>query len=281
MKKLVAGLAGLAVSSLITATIAAPATAAPPEPLSAATYTALGDSFASVLPPAYPLVLSGGGVNNRAFPLGVTTDSIAVQLAGIPETTQQVTLTVGGNDLGFTDKVLACFTNAAACALTPAEGAALAALPTKLAGVLEQIKAAAPAAKIYVTGYPQLFQPGDSPVCIVGSINGQPLPFDVRGAAQLDAAAVALNGAIKASITGQMNSWAKYVDVTEAFTGHGLCGTAGPNPATWINPVTVTHSEAGLDVHPEMFPLHPTADGQVGYADAILAKGFKQKSLKA
>jgi hypothetical protein len=72
---------------------------------------------------------------------------------------------------------------------------------------------------------------------------------------------VALNSAIMSAIKGPAPR-ANYVDVTAAFTGHGLCGAS-----TYINPVDFTATVA--------VPLHPTAAGQQAYATSIRAKGFK------
>jgi len=86
----------------------------------------------------------------------------------------------------------------------------------------------------------------------------------------MDADAVALNSAIMSAIAGPTHHYAKYVDVTAAFTGHGLCGTYAsqvPNPVSYINQVPAVSVIA--------VPLHPTAAGQRAYAASIRAKGFK------
>lgn len=275
MKRKFAGLAALAIGSLVAAGLGTPAQAAPPQPVSPTSYAALGDSFAVVAQPSYPFVLAGGLNVNFQAALGATTDDIDDQASAILPTTQQVTLTVGGNDLGFTAKAKACAADVRACALSDAEVGALQELPTKLAAAIEAIREQAPHAKVYVTGYPLLFQ-ASGPTCVVGTFNGYPFAMESTRTDQLDAAATALNRAIKASIVGKANSYAKYVDVSAAFDGHGVCGTTTANPDSWIIPVTATWDGAGkVNFNEHLAPLHPTTDGQVAYASAIKAKGFK------
>jgi len=291
-------LAGLLTTLVLTGAAAFPAQAAKPQPISPRTYSALGDSFAAGVgagtsinelgqsAEAYPVVLAGGdnlnlNLNFLAVGSGVTTETVAAdQIPLIPDTTQQVTLTVGGNDLGFVPKATACFTYPTACALSDADLVKLGTLTESLSANIAAIHAAAPAATIYVTGYPLLFQaaqtPDDSGLCVAGDTPTGPLGISEAQADALDADAVALNSAIKSAITGPTHRYANYVDVTAAFTGHGLCGTPSytsqaPNPDSYINPVHVTAT--GVDV--TTGPLHPTAAGQQAYAASIRAKGFK------
>lgn len=294
-KHKLAVLAGLVTTLVLTGAAAFPAQAAKPEPISPRTYSALGDSFAAGFgagpvnalgqsAQAYPVVLAGGAnVNFLAVGSGGTTATVAAyQIPLIPHTTKQVTLTVGGNDLGFVPKATACFTYPAACAFSDADRAKLGTLTKSLSANITAIHVKAPAATIYVTGYPLLFQAAQSPhdrgLCVAGDTTTGPttgpLVISEAQADAMDADAVALNRAIKSAITRPTHDYANYVDVTAAFTGHGLCGTYAsqlPNPHTYINPVHVTAT--GVD---EMAgPLHPTADGQRAYAASIRAKGFK------
>jgi lysophospholipase L1-like esterase len=286
LKHKLAVVAGLATTLALTGAATLPAQAAKPDK-----YSALGDSYAAgfgageailvggaptgQFTGAYPVVLSSGApFNFRALPGAMTVD-IAGQIEGMPMSTKQVTLTVGGNDLGFVDKAKACFLDAtgAACEFSLSDGATLTTLPSKVEANIAAIHRAAPAATIYVTGYPLLFQaaPGSGP-CVVGTVNGYPYPISESKANQLDTAAVALNSAIEAAIVGPVNRYAKYVDVTGVFTGHGLCGGTA---SSFINPVQATRTPSGIEVDPTNGPLHPTAAGQQAYAASIRAKGFK------
>lgn len=308
-KKLAALAAALAAVAVVGAA-SAPAQAAKPAPIGPDTYAALGDSFASgfgagesnVLgqsTEAYPVVLAGGPQNLdfRAM-AGATTEWIPTQIAGAPDygippisaDARQVTLTVGGNDLGFLDKAARCADPAVpSCALTDAERAMLPVVTGRITGLIEAVHTRAPQAKVYVTGYPLLLQPQGAD-CVVGTLTLTNVPTSVPAilpaakAAELDQAAVALNGAIRASVTSSVKRYAKYVDVTAAFTGHGLCGAADtgtPNPASFINPVSGTatlnpdRTISNLEIDRTTGPLHPNAAGQQAYAGALWAKGFK------
>ena len=293
-KHKLAVVAGLVTSLVLTGAAALPAQAAKPQPVSPRTYSALGDSYASGFgagatinalyqsAQAYPVVLAkGANVNFLAVGSGGTTATVAAyQIPLIPRTTKQVTLTVGGNDLGFVPKATACFTDPTACAFSDADRVKLRTLTTSLSANIAAIHAKAPAATIYVTGYPLLFQaaqtPGDSGLCIAGDTPYGPLGISEAQADALDADAVALNHAIQSAIARRTERYTKYVDVTAAFTGHGLCGTPSytsqvPNPNSYINPVHVT--TAGVDA--AAGPLHPTAAGQQAYAASIRAEGFR------
>jgi lysophospholipase L1-like esterase len=257
------------------------AQAAKPQPISPRTYSALGDSFAAGFgagtpintlgqsAEAYPVVLAGGdnlNLNFLAVAGGTTATVAADQIPLIPHTTKQVTLTVGGNDLGFVPKAMACFNALAACAFSAAD---LGTLTKSLSSNIAAIHAAAPAATIYVTGYPLLFQ-ADSGLCVAGATPTVPVVISEAQADAMDADAVALNSAIMSAIAGPAPRYANYVDVTVAFTGHGLCGTYAsqvPNPVSYINQVPAVNVIA--------VPLHPTAAGQQAYAASIRAKGFK------
>jgi len=291
-KHKLAVLAGLVTTLVLTGAAAFPAQAAEPQPISPLPYSALGDSFAAGFgagpvnaqgqsAKAYPVVLAGR--HNLNFlasawtPTGsaVTTATVAVdQIPLIPHTTKQVTLTVGGNDLGFVPKATACFMDPTVCAFNAADRVKLRTLTKSLSSNIAAIHAAAPAATIYVTGYPLLFQAAQSPhdrgLCVAGDTTTGPLVISEAQADAMDADAVALNSAIKSALTRPTHDYANYVDVTAAFTGHGLCGTYAshlPNPHTYINPVPAVNVIA--------VPLHPTAHGQRAYAASIRAKGFK------
>jgi len=298
-KHKLAVLAGLVTTLVLTGAAAFPAQAAEPQPISPRTYSALGDSFAAGFgagkpinaqgqsAQAYPVVLAGGDNLNFLASAwartgsAVTTATVAAdQIPFVPHTTKQVTLTVGGNDLGFVPKATACFMDPTVCAFNAADRVKLRTLTKSLSSNIAAIHAAAPAATIYVTGYPLLFQAAQSPhdrgLCVAGDTATGPLVISEAQADAMDADAVALNSAIKSAITRRTHDYANYVDVTAAFTGHGLCGTPSstsqlPNPHTYINPVHVT----GTSVDVTTGPLHPTAAGQRAYASSIRAKGFK------
>lgn len=310
-KNLKAAVAGLVTALTITGAAASPAQAAKPDPkqvvVNSDTYSALGDSYAagvgSGVPinasgqtlEAYPVLLAGkvNKVNFLAESGATTSDVLADQITQIPATTQQVTLTVGGNDLDFVESATACLSIPSTCAgVVTTISTALPQLTTDVAVAINAIQAQAPDAHVYVTGYPLLFQAeqtlDNSGVCVVGWWTGSeplaPLPVWEAQTDAIDLATMGLNGAINTATTiaDPTHEDVTYVDVTDEFAGHGLCGTlvsGQPNPATYIDPIYATMTPAGPVVDISNAPLHPTAEGQQAYAAAVLAEGFENRTL--
>lgn len=285
--------AGLATTLALVGGSLAPAQAAPPSAApSPETYAALGDSFAAGWGAGQPVnelgqalgahpVLLAGGPANLTFVAdwdGVTTaDVLTAQVDDIPITARQVTLTVGGNDLDFVGTLTACLTpDDPTDEVDPCQDAIGAALENlgsvsdDLAALIAAIHARAPEAKIYITGYPLLFQ-AEGGVCIVGAGGGQIAAVPAAVTDQLDAATLLLNRTIRSRTKGKVASYTKYVDVTAAFDGHGVCGTLADqdvNPDAWINDVFAVNDLGSV-------ALHPTAEGQQAYAAAVMDKGFR------
>lgn len=251
--KAVALTAGL----LLAAAAVTPAAAGPSTP-NRGRYAALGDSYAAgvgVTPSeAYPALLAGklNKVTFLAESGATTVDVLTEQVPMIPATATQVTLTVGGNDIGFATVALACAADPTACA---GAVAAVPAMQANLAALIAAITAQAPQATVYVTGYPHLFQPvltADGPYCPTMSALS-------AATAQADGAVTVLNGAI-AHVAGQAGATYVPVDVPA-----GLC-TA---PDGYIFAPAPDGMGGFLPRS-----LHPTAAGQQAYADAIEGAGF-------
>jgi len=200
---------------------------------------------------------------------GATTSDIGTELyaavqAGATSGVSQVTVTVGGNDLGFAQTLQACAPDPAGLQCQTALATATSNLKTvsaKVSGVITQIRGAAPGARIYVTGYPLLFGNFKTPTC------------DVGGYAVPKTTATTINGitsALNLSIAGAVvraqwkGDWrVRYVPVTGAFYGHGLCDSKMP----WIN---------GYVASPYVFQsFHPNAFGETAYATTLKLAGAK------
>jgi lysophospholipase L1-like esterase len=241
-------------------------------------YVALGDSYAAGVgaPPhlpvthclqsdfGYPGVLASGKrivLQVNATCAGATTTAVAHTVesgaSGLNPETRLVTLTVGGNDLGFAGLAGACLAGTPEdClkAIGAAEGK-LTGLGSDLTKLYLEVAEAAPDARIVVTGYPFLVEPSNATIVTA-----------------FRAATVRLNDTIEQAVAAAREADVKivYVDVTAAFAGHGI-GSSDP----FIN-------DPSSDT-PGAVPFHPNADGYVAYADAIAAKlpnGWLDKNKK-
>jgi len=254
-------------------TAAVPSSAGPLTP-NRARFAAVGDSYAAGVgnaplknagpsyrsADAYPVLLAGrdNKVNFLAESGATTKSVVANQIQNVLPPTQQITVTVGGNDVGFAEVALTCANPLGDCnAALFSAIEALKIFPQHLGALLTQLQVRAPRATIYVTGYPMLFQP----TVATGLCPGLP-GYDAVAMAKADAATVQLNGVIEATA---MALGAVYVDVTDEFSSHGLCNGANSFifPPSFLAP--------GV---PDPSSLHPTAAGQTAYARAVEATTF-------
>jgi lysophospholipase L1-like esterase len=272
--------------------------------LGQANFVALGDSFAtgsglgSYLDTTcyqskygYPVVLSTlstaptrdvtSYVCNGATSAGTgTSNSVAGQLVKFPTTmvaasVKYVTLTVGGNDLGFVSAMTKCVTGSTDCNLdktvTGPIDAGLSTLPGRITANVAAISVKFPNAQILVTGYPKLFQnPSSTNQCKVGTVLGLfPLYMKASETKYLDDETVLLNSAISQGValaqTQSLVSNVQFVDVAPKFDTHGLClGST----KSWIQSYSSSNTVGAF---------HPTQTGQKsGYATAIAEKVTQQ-----
>ncbi|HSO70814.1 MAG TPA: SGNH/GDSL hydrolase family protein [Arachnia sp.] len=261
----------LAAGLLLAATTITPATAGQLTP-NRARYAALGDSYAAgvgVAPSeAYPVLLAGKA-NKVTFlaESGATTVAVLTeQVPLVPTTARQITLTVGGNDIGFGVVALACAGDpesvACVAALANAQQALLD-LPGDLAELMTAVRTRAPHAQIYVTGYPLLFQPLDQAgFCMpIQQLNPLITPTTLM---QADALVDGLNAVIEGVVAtvNFQDERVEFVDVIDEFPT-GLCGGNLIYPPMPISPTEFAPSS-----------LHPTTLGQQAYAAAIAGAGF-------
>ncbi|HVK34628.1 MAG TPA: SGNH/GDSL hydrolase family protein [Microlunatus sp.] len=229
-------------------------------------YVALGDSYAAGFGAGeyvnecfqsrrgYPALLdreTRASLQANATCNGATTRTVlATQVSAVTPRTQLITLTVGGNDLGFATVATTCAPGpstacqeaiSGALALLAPQSTGPSVLATRLAATYGAVATAAPRADILVTGYPILFK---------APAKDQPNADVVLA---LNDATKALNATIKATVaaTAATGVEISYVDVTAGFAGHGI-GSERPY-------LHATGPEA----------LHPTARGYRVYAKAL------------
>ena len=252
----------------------------------AANYVALGDSYAAgpfipnpVLPLGclksdrnYPHVAAASiGLTLRdASCSGATTVDMTnpqdvdpdgpnpPQLNSLDASTTAVSLTIGGNDIGFSEVAESCITYnpfSSPCKSKYASGGKdqlaerIAATAPKVAAVLQGIHSHAPAAKIYVVNYPAIFPE-------TGNGCWPQMPISFSDAPYLRSTEQKLNAmlATQAAANG-----ATLVNWYGASIGHDACkGTS----TRWVEPLVPGTLAA---------PIHPNKAGMAGGAATLVA----------
>lgn len=227
-----------------------------------ASYVALGDSYScgmgagervndcyrSVI--AYPMLVARGlgvDLSYQACQGAMSTDVLDVQLAALSEETTLVTLTVGGNDIGFTQVLTECAKPAWMGKSDPVIDRALNVvrneLPDKLAKLYAEVITRAPNARFVVAGYPHLFAGEDCNLATFFSEHEMERLGEI--ADEMAGLTASMAGAVKAT----------FVDVREAFVGHAVCGEP-----EWLRGVS----------EPREVSFHPNTAGQAAYGRLIL-----------
>jgi lysophospholipase L1-like esterase len=222
-------------------TSAPPSPPSPPTPPTPRTYVALGDSYAAgtgTSAPAdacertanaYPALFAAAqkvpSFTSVACGGARVADVSGKQVPSLSHEADLVTLTVGGNDVGFGAIGAGCVRGTPAqCRATVGRGEALIRdeLPARLNGLLGRIRAVAPYARVVVLGYPRLF---DAARCAqLGA------PFDAGNLAQVNRVIDRLAEVTAASAA---RAGAQFVDMRAAFAGHEACAQD-----SWINLLT-------------------------------------------
>ncbi|MEU0133736.1 SGNH/GDSL hydrolase family protein [Streptomyces sp. NPDC006296] len=253
-------------ASVCTLAIAAAAALGVAQPASAAgeNYVALGDSYSSGVGAgsytsesgdckrstnAYPYLWNNANAPaSFAFVAcsGATTSTVSSsQLGALSSSTTLVSLTAGGNDVGFADVMQTCVLQSEATCVSRVNTAVSEvqnSLPAKLDSLYAGIRSRAPQAQVVVLGYPRFYQLSGS--CIAG------LTETERGA--INNASDVLNGVLAKRAADAGFTFSSVVD---EFTGHEIC-----SGDAWIHSVTV----------PVTNSYHPKAAGQSnGYLPAF------------
>lgn len=267
----------------------APDAAGPAVPVTNASgrYVALGDSYAAG--PGVPTLIGnplGCGRSSGDYPArvqavahyarfrdvtcsGATTGDMSrsqvtragsnpPQLDALTRDTTLVTLTIGGNDIGFTDILAHCLPPttgnhaAAACrAHYTASGddilaARIAAVAAKVTTVGKQVRLRAPTATLLIVGYPTL---------LPAQVACPEVPLGAGDLAYVQGVSRALNTMLH-GVADHLG--ALYVDTATASVGHDVCAAPGTR---WI--------EGRRPVSPAA-PYHPNALGMLNSADQVL-----------
>ncbi|MGD0555817.1 MAG: SGNH/GDSL hydrolase family protein [Streptosporangiaceae bacterium] len=225
----------------------------PAQAASAVHYVALGDSYSAGVgagsesgscdqsPNAYPALWaaanSPASFTFAACSGATTSDVISSQLSSLSSSTTLISITIGGNDVGFSSVMETCVlesTSSCESAVAAAEEYANDTLPGLLDTMLSDIHDDAPNATVIVLDYPDFYDLS-VPICL-GLSTGDHEALD-NGINDLDTVIQ----------TAAKNNGDKFADVRGQFSGHELCDGAG-----WLNSVTLPIGDS----------YHPTATGQ-------------------
>ncbi|MGW4682081.1 SGNH/GDSL hydrolase family protein [Micromonospora taraxaci] len=239
-----------------TLTLAAPAEAAPADH-----YVALGDSYSSgvgagsytsesgscqrstnAYPALYNTNVRPASYRSVACSGATTTSVVNTQLSALSATTTLVSVSVGGNDVGFANIMTTCVlygTTECVNAVQTAENKARADLGNLLATVYSGIRTRAPSARVVVVGYPVFYQLGTT--C---------LGLSATSRAKINEGINLVDDIIRSSA---LAAGFTFADVRSQFVGHQLCSYG----EKWLHALNITNIGVSY---------HPTAAGQTsGY----------------
>jgi lysophospholipase L1-like esterase len=230
-------------------------------------YVALGDSYSagtgstgdylnscdqstSAFPYLYSVAAKTSSFSFQAC-MGATTSSTeSSQLGALNSLTDLVSLTDGGNDIGFTTVMEHCILGTddrCLDAINAAENMVRAQLPGQLDTLYSDIRNHAPHAHVVVLGYPEFFDLSEPDSCP---------GFDATKRAALNRGVDLLDSVISGEVAKQANF--TFEDVRPYFAGHQLCDS---HP--WLHNVALLHLSSSF---------HPTAEGhQNAYLSAFEA----------
>jgi lysophospholipase L1-like esterase len=252
---------------------------------SAASYVSLGDSYAAgpfipnpVLPLGclksdhnYPHLAapsigslkdpscSGAKTNDMTNPQSVEIDGPnPPQFNSLEAGTQIVSVTIGGNDIGFSEIAQSCITFnpfSSPCKDKYDAGGKdqiaerIAATAPKVAAVLQGIHSRSPKARVYVVNYPAIFPE-------TGSGCWPQMPISFSDAPYLRAKQQQLNSMLA---TQAANNGAKLANWYQASIGHDACKSSSTR---WVEPLVPNNPAA---------PIHPNLHGMEGGAAVLVA----------
>jgi lysophospholipase L1-like esterase len=173
---------------------------------------------------------------------GATTSTVnSSQLSALSASTTLVSITIGGNDAGFTNIMSTCVlqgTSACVSAVQSAENFAQSTLPGLLDTTYNGIRSHAPNARVVVLDYPVFYQ-----LNVSGCIG-----LSETSRAKLDEGINLIDGVIQSAASRHSFSFG---DVRSIFVGHQLCSGG----TKWL------HALNFLDLS---VSYHPTAAGHSG-----------------
>lgn len=251
----------LLAAGFVLAGSAAPATAAPND-----RYVALGDSYSSGVG-ADGYISSSGSCqrSTNAYPYlwnaahpsasfafnacsGATTDDVlANQLGSLNSSTSLVTMTIGGNDAGFSDVMRTCILSIRSVChnrVMAADQFIENNLGAKFDKLYSAVKARAPRAKVIVLNYPRPYN-SSTTTCPGLTKDSR---YDLNAATEIMNTLISQKAAKYGFTVGDANA---------AFHWHRIC-----DGDDWLHALNFANTGVSY---------HPTADGQRAYLSALSA----------
>ncbi|MEA2315615.1 MAG: hypothetical protein QOI03_2307 [Solirubrobacteraceae bacterium] len=234
---------------------------APAAAAAAQSYVALGDSYSSGVgtrvfyneecsrsPDAYGPKIAAARSYTLSFKAcsgATTTDVNGKQLGTLTATTNLVTITIGGNDAGFSNVIINCALYYFTCGGAISEANSF--IQNKLGALLDttynNIRSRATTAHVVVLGYPHLFTPTGT-TCNFNFLTSS-------NEKRLNETADKLDGVIKARAEAHAFT---FVDPRNAFLVHEVCSSS-----EWLNGQSNPLSES----------YHPNIAGQADFTTQI------------
>lgn len=248
---------------LVLAVCVALAAAAARAASGATIYAALGDSYSSGVGTgsytldsackrsvyAYPYLWAqrhaGTTLSFVACSGAKTSDLLANQIQAVTTATDLVTMTIGGNDIGFANLIYQCTLSDCSSALDSTRTSLETTLGSKLDAVFTTVKShAAPGATIVVLGYPRIFSGAGC--------------FSTLGISSTEETkANQLSDALDTVIAAHAQTdGVTYKSAIAAFTGHAVCSSS-----PWLN---------GLNLFNTGESYHPNRSGHSSGSLALL-----------
>jgi len=226
-------------------------------------YVALGDSYSSGVgtrvfyeesgsckrsPDAYgPKIAAAKGytLSFQACSGAKTTEVNEKQLGTLSSTTSLVTITIGGNDAGFSNVILNCALYYFTCgsAISEANEFIAKRLPRLLETTYKDIRAKASTAEVIVLGYPKLFTK-EGKTCNVNFLTS-------GNEKKMNESAEKLDSVIKGRAEALQF---KFVNPTSAFEPHEVCASE-----EWLNGQSNPLEES----------YHPNVKGQLEFTTLV------------
>jgi lysophospholipase L1-like esterase len=236
--------------------------AAAPAVATADQYVALGDSFSSGVGTgsytlssscrrgvyAYPWLVAQQRPNTSltfvACSGATTADVMASQIGSVTGSTNIVTVSIGGNDIGFSNLIVQCTLSNCSSALDATRASLGTFLGPRLHTVYTAIRGRALTASVVVLGYPRIFSSA-------GCLGTLGISATERTKANQLADALDQLADARAAAAGVI-----YRSAIASFTGHAVC-----SGSAWLN---------GLNLFSTIESYHPNRNGNsLGYAPLV------------